>query len=63
MLKARAVLQAFPSGAPYVGWSVVEWGRGGRCGGGGNLITPVVRECCARDALPHTFDIGVFKCS
>ena len=23
---------------------------------------PVVKGRCARDALPHTFDIGVFKC-
>ena len=25
------------------------------------LTMPLGKECCAHDALPHTFDIGVFE--
>ena len=29
--------------------------------GGGGLTIPVVKGRCAREALPHAFNIGVFK--
>ena len=51
MLEATAVSRASP----------IVMSRGTLNDGKRRLALPVVWGRCAHDALPHTFDIGVFK--